>query len=122
MKMTYSFRRRNWSNFLVDYAKKKGEKIKKYETHKNFLVHVIFTDDRYRRLVDLHLEREEGEVLTSHAETDDYFEAMNIVFNEVIQQLEKIKIKTKSQKKRQSRNKKVVEEDTSSIEEERKAA
>ena len=121
MKIKYSFRRRNWSNYLVDYTNKKGAKLKIYEDHKPFFVQVTFTDDGYKRLVSLCLESG-GDVFASQAETDDYFAAIDIVFDKITKQLEKLKTKTKSQKRRRSKNKKVIELVAAQMNEEKKAA
>lgn len=106
MKVNYTFRRRNWSNYLVDYAGKKALKLKKYETHNPFNVSITFMDEKHERTVNLLVECD-GEYYSAKAHTDDYFDAIDSTFEKVMKQIEKTKTKAKSGKMRRLKSEKV---------------
>lgn len=109
MKVNYTFRRRNWSNYLVEYAAKKAVKLKRYETHNPFNVSVTFMDEKHDRVVNVLVECD-GEFFSAKAQTDDYFDAIDSTFDKVIKQIEKKKTKEKSGKMRRLKNQKVDEQ------------
>lgn len=119
MKVNYTFRRRNWSNYLVEYAGKKALKLKKFETHNPFNVSVTFMDEKFERTVNLRVECD-GEFYTAKASTDDYFDAIDSTFDKVTKQIEKTKTKAKSGKMRRLKSQKVNEQAMESLR--RKAA
>lgn len=108
IRVNYTFRHRNWSNYLVDYTNNKALKLKKYETHKPFSINVTFMDEKHERIVNLMVECD-GVSFASKVTTDDFFEAIDMSFEKVIKQLEKHKTKAKSSKMRRSKNQKVEE-------------
>lgn len=103
MKVNYTFRRRNWSNYLVEYAGKRALKLKKFETHNPFHITVTFMDEKHDRTVNVLIELD-GETYTAKATTDDYFDAIDSSFDKVTKQIEKKKTKTKSGKMRRLKN------------------
>ncbi len=105
MKVKYTFRRRNWSNYLVEYAAKKALKLKKYESNHPFQISVTFMDDRHERTVNVLVESD-GDTFTAKARTDDYFDAIDSTFEKVTKQIEKKKTKTKSSKMRRLKSQK----------------
>lgn len=105
MKVNYTFRRRNWSNYLVEYAGKKALKLKKFETHNPFNISVTFMDEKYERTVSLLVECD-GEFYSAKASTDDYFDAIDSTFEKITRQIEKSKTKAKSGKMRRLKNQK----------------
>lgn len=105
MKVNYTFRRRNWSNYLVEYAGKKASKLKKFETHNPFNVSVTFMDEKNERTVNLLVECD-GEFYSAKSHTDDYFDAIDSCFDKVEKQIDRKKTKTKSGKMRRLKNEK----------------
>jgi putative sigma-54 modulation protein len=105
MKVNYTFRKRNWSNHLVEYAAKKTEKLKKFESHNPFNISVTFMDEKHDRVVNLLVECD-GETYTAKTCTDDYFDALDMAFEKVMKQIEKTKTKTKSGKMRRMKSEK----------------
>lgn len=108
MRVNFTFRHRNWSNYLVDYANKKAEKLKRFETHKPFKINVTFLDERHLRIVNLQVDCD-GLVYIAKAVTDDFFEAIDESFDKVLKQMEKNQTKTKSGKMRRQKSKRAKE-------------
>ncbi|MCO5114279.1 MAG: HPF/RaiA family ribosome-associated protein [Bdellovibrionaceae bacterium] len=109
MRVNYTFRHRNWSNYLVDYANKKAEKLKRFETHKPFKVNVTFLDQKHERIVNLQVDCD-GVLYIAKAITDDYFEAIDESFEKVLKQMERSHTKFKSGKMRRQKSRKAKEE------------
>lgn len=109
MRVNYTFRHRNWSNYLVEYANKKAEKLKRFENHKPFKVSVTFLDQKHERIVNLQVDYD-GILYIAKAITDDYFEAIDESFDKVLRQLDKTHTKMKSGKMRRQKSRKAKEE------------
>ncbi len=105
MKVNYTFRHRQWSNYLVEYAGKKALKLQRFESHNPFIINVTFMDEKSDRTVSLLVECD-GEVFTAKSQTDDYFDALDSTFEKVEKQMEKKKTKAKSGKMRRLKNEK----------------
>lgn len=109
MKVNYTFRHRNWSNYLVDYANKKAEKLKRFENNKPFKINVTFLDAKHERTVNVQVDCD-GLVYIAKAVTDDYFDAIDESFERVLKQMEKSHTKFKSGKMRRQKSRKAKED------------
>lgn len=103
LKINYTFMRRNWSNYLVEYANKKALKLKAYRSERRILVNVTFMDEINSRVVMVDIDLD-GKKFSSKSITDDYFDAIDSTFKDILLKMDMNSSKPKNEGRKSNKN------------------
>ncbi len=97
MNVDYQFRTQKHSKFLIEYAEKRLSKFAKYASSNMEMTVYFETISTYRRTVTIRAVNGK-QYLEATSETDDFFEAIDLVTDKLVNQLSKIEGKRKKMK------------------------